>query len=95
MHNCQTEKIAASTARGNAADDIKSASGEIYVELKRILNMTKCGNTKDAFFRDTLAPLITEDTSYTRSWNEKYLVNMDTNIGAKERVTAKQADRTF
>ena len=25
--------------------------------------MTKCGNTKDAFFRDTLAPLITEDTS--------------------------------
>ena len=57
------EKIAASTARGNAADDIKSASGEIYVELKRILNMTKCGNTKDAFFRDTLAPLITEDTS--------------------------------
>ena len=60
---CITEKIAASTARGNAADDIKSASGEIYVELKRILNMTKCGNTKDAFFRDTLAPLITEDTS--------------------------------
>jgi len=59
----KTEKIAASTARGNAADDIKSASGEIYVELKRILNMTKCGNTKDAFFRDTLAPLITEDTS--------------------------------
>ena len=58
MHNCQN-----STARGNAADDIKSASGEIYVELKRILNMTKCGNTKDAFFRDTLAPLITEDTS--------------------------------
>lgn len=56
-------KIAASIARGNAVDDIKSASGEIYVELKRILNLTKCGNTKDAFFRDTLAPLITEETS--------------------------------
>lgn len=59
----KTERIAASAARGNAVDDIKSASGEIYVELKRILNLTKCGNTKDAFFRDTLVPLITEDTS--------------------------------
>ncbi|MBE6329719.1 MAG: ATP-binding protein [Bacteroidales bacterium] len=59
----KTAKITASTARGNAVDDIKSASGEIYVELKRILNLTKCGNTKDAFFRDTLTPLITEETS--------------------------------
>lgn len=56
-------KIANSVARGNAQDDVKSASGEIYVELKRILNLTKCGNTKDAFFRDTLTPLITEETS--------------------------------
>jgi hypothetical protein len=59
----KTAKITASIARGNAVDDIKSASGEIYVELKRILNLTKCGNTKDAFFRDTLTPLITEETS--------------------------------
>ena len=59
----KTAKITASTTRGNAVDDIKSASGEIYVELKRILNLTKCGNTMDAFFRDTLTPLITEETS--------------------------------
>lgn len=59
----KTAKITASTTRGNAVDDIKSASGEIYVELKRILNLTQCGNTKDAFFRDTLVPLITEETS--------------------------------
>lgn len=58
----KTAKITASIARGNASDDIKSASGDIYVELKRILNLTHCGNTKDAFFRDTLVPLITEDT---------------------------------
>lgn len=60
--DAKTAKVTASTARGNASDDIKSASGEIYVELKRILNLTQCGNTKDAFFRDTLVPLITEDT---------------------------------
>lgn len=59
----KTTKVTDSIARGNATDDIKSASGEIYVELKRILNLTKCGNTKDAFFRDTLTPLITEETS--------------------------------
>ena len=51
-----------SIKRGNASDDIKSASGDIYVSLKRILELTQCGNTKDAFFRDTIAPLITEDT---------------------------------
>lgn len=56
-------KIDASILRGNVVDDIKSASGDIYVELRRILSLTQCGNTKDAFFRDTLVPLITEDTS--------------------------------
>lgn len=48
--------------RGNPTDDIKSASGKIYTELKRILSLTQCGNTKDAFFRDTIVPLITEET---------------------------------
>lgn len=67
----KTAKITASTARGNAVDDIKSASGEIYVELKRILNLTQCGNTKDAFFRDTLVPLITEETSVFKELEEE------------------------
>ncbi|MCH7905628.1 MAG: AAA family ATPase [Armatimonadetes bacterium] len=52
------DKLAASTARGNSADDLKSASGDIYVELKRLLDLQRCGNDKDAFMRDTLAPLI-------------------------------------
>lgn len=56
------QAISESVNRGNPTDDIKSASGKIYTELKRILSLTKCGNTKDAFFRDTIAPLITEET---------------------------------
>lgn len=56
------QAIAESVGRGHPSDDIKSASGKIYTELKRILSLTQCGNTKDAFFRDTITPLITEET---------------------------------
>jgi AAA15 family ATPase/GTPase len=59
----KNEQIAKSIERGNPADDIKSASGDVYVQLKKLLNLEKCGNTKDAFFRDTICPLITEDTA--------------------------------
>ena len=53
-------------AQGKALDDVKSARGEIYSSLKRILSLTRCGNTADAFLRDTMAPLITPDTSIYR-----------------------------
>lgn len=56
------EAIASSVARGNPLDDVKSASGEIYTALKRILMLQRCGNNKDAFIRDTMAPLVTPDT---------------------------------
>ena len=52
------QAIANSTSRGNQADDLKSASGEIYTELKKLLGLQRCGNSTDAFMRDTLAPLI-------------------------------------
>ena len=55
-----------SISRGNPADDIKSASGHIFTEIKRILGLTQCGNNKCAFLRDTMAPLITEDTQVYR-----------------------------
>ena len=55
--------ISNSIARGNPEDDIKSASGEIMNNIKRKLGLTRCGNDAVAFARDTLAPLITEDTS--------------------------------
>ncbi len=51
-----------SVNRGNPADDLKSASGDLYNALKRILSLTRCGNAPKTFFRDTIAPLITEDT---------------------------------
>lgn len=49
--------------RGNPVDDIKSASGQIFTEIKRILSLTQCGNNKCAFLRDTLTPLVTEETN--------------------------------
>jgi hypothetical protein len=52
------QALANSVARGNSPDDLKSASGEIYVELKKLLGLQRCGNNTDAFMRDTLAPLV-------------------------------------
>lgn len=48
-----------SVKRGNAPDDLKSAGGDIYTGLKKLLGLHRCGNTTEAFMRDTLAPLIT------------------------------------
>ena len=42
----------------DAKDDLKPASGEIYVACKKILGLTQCGETAEEFMRDTLAPLI-------------------------------------
>lgn len=55
--------IQESINRGNPLDDIKSASGKIYTELKRILSLTQCGNNNSAFIRDTIVDLVTEDTN--------------------------------
>lgn len=57
------DAIEESHARGNPEDDVKSASGTIFTELKRILALTQCGNNKCAFIRDTMTPLITEETA--------------------------------
>lgn len=65
LNDCLQAKqdaINESVARGNPTDDIKSASGKIFTEIKRIVNLTQCGNNKCAFVRDTLTPLIDEDT---------------------------------
>jgi len=52
------DALSSSIARGNSPDDLKSAAGEMYVQLKALLGLERCGNDKDAFMRDTLAPLI-------------------------------------
>lgn len=51
-----------SISRGHPVDDIKSASGPITVELKRILSLTRCGNTRETFILNTIVPLVTPDT---------------------------------
>lgn len=57
------QAIQASIDRGNPPDDVKSASGAIYAETKRILRLTQVGSTARTFMRDTLAPLITHETT--------------------------------
>ena len=61
--DAKNQAIQDSVNRGNPTDDIKSASGNIFTELKQILALTQCGNNKCAFVRDTMTPLVTEDTS--------------------------------
>lgn len=39
-------------------DDLKPASGRIYVMCKRVLQLTQCGNTTEEFMCETLATLI-------------------------------------
>ena len=51
--------LLASISRGNNKDDLKSAAGEIFVNVVRKLGLTGAGSDTDAFMRDTLAPLIT------------------------------------
>ena len=46
------------TRTGDAADDLKPASGDIYNTCKHILSLTNPGSTAKAFMRDTLAPLV-------------------------------------
>ena len=43
---------------GDAPDDLKPASGEIYLACKIVLELTNPGNDAKTFMRDTLAPLI-------------------------------------
>lgn len=57
--NIKHQALAASVLRGNKPDDLKSAAGQIFVDCVRVLGITRAGNDKDAFMRDTLAPLIT------------------------------------
>lgn len=59
LREAKTQALLNSNGRGNAPDDIKSAAGEIYTAVKRILALTGGGNDVKSFMRSTLAPLIT------------------------------------
>ena len=60
------QAIHESISRGNAPDDIKSASNAICTEGKKLLGLTKCGNNGEMIMRDTLAKLITPDMTVYR-----------------------------
>ena len=47
---------------GDAPDDLKPASGEIYLACKDILEMSNPGNDAKTFMRDTMAPLVERGT---------------------------------
>jgi predicted ATPase len=55
----KADALSSSIARGNRSDDLKSASGEIFIGLRRLLDLKRCGDNTESFMRDTLAPLIT------------------------------------
>lgn len=53
------EAIADSVARGNPADDVKSAAGQFFTDVKVVLQLHNPGGDTRAFLRDTMAPLLT------------------------------------
>ncbi|TYO69965.1 prenyltransferase/squalene oxidase repeat-containing protein [Rossellomorea marisflavi] len=59
----KVEALKKSIDRGNPIDDYKSAAGLFFTETKKILGLTKCGNDTISFLRDTMAPLITQETN--------------------------------
>ena len=59
----KADALTGSVGRGNPADDMKSAAGEIYTKLKQLLSLQRAETTLTPFMRDTLAPLITPSMS--------------------------------
>ena len=53
-----TRKADIVTRRSDTADDLKPASGEIYLACKETLGLTHPGNDTKTFMRDTLAPVV-------------------------------------
>ena len=59
----KNDALMASVGRGNPNDDLKSAAGEIYKGLKRLLELQRPGDNTETFMRDTLAPLVVPGTA--------------------------------
>ncbi|MGC9560832.1 AAA family ATPase [Brachymonas sp. M4Q-1] len=45
-------------ARGKPSDDVKAITDSLYIEIKKLLGLTGCGNSAEAFSIEHLAPLI-------------------------------------
>ena len=57
----RAQRISESIARGNASDDLKSAGNDICTDLKRLFQLTRCGNNGESIMRDTISKRITGD----------------------------------
>lgn len=66
-----------SRKRDNPPDDLKSASGEIYVNLKKLLGLQRSGNNTSAFMRDTLSPLIVPGMSTYQALESDIIVKIE------------------
>jgi hypothetical protein len=60
--DARSRAIAQVISQQKPDDDMKSASGLIYVDVKKMLSLHNHGNTVRAFMRNTLAPLVTPET---------------------------------
>lgn len=61
VNNIKQQSMADSIQRGNAVDDVKSASNDICTKIKKLFGLTKCGNNGETIMRDTVSKLITEE----------------------------------
>ncbi len=86
--------IANSVARRNASDDMKSASGEIYTEIKKSLGLTRIGSHVAAFMRDTLATLIIPGTETYRSLYAAIIERLPEDKRRREVVSSRSHGHT-
>lgn len=63
VRDIYTGQMAALQGRGKDADDVKSASGPMYVEIRKALGLRQAGTTARSFAEDKLAPLIRPEMS--------------------------------
>ena len=54
----KADALAASVSRGNDSDDYKKTADELYLALRKLLDLTSAGSDWTAFARETLSPLI-------------------------------------
>lgn len=70
----KAESLKMSIEAGYQSDDMKKVAGDLYLYLKNELHLNREGNTKHAFMRDYIAPLITSDMAIYKKL-EKDLFN--------------------
>lgn len=57
------EALSSAVSRGRSADDVKSAGGELYNSLRTLLGLTQRGSTNQEFLQETMATLMTPETT--------------------------------